>query len=382
MSRELLGEIEALRGALEHLRTDDAFKSGEADLAKGAGIAEALLDRAEATLLDRLPDHEWAWVHDGFTPPEGMIDQAREVVEALQAGRDPYYGRFCEPGGTAIDHCLIKRGDEHHLIYIRGTACKHWPEAPSDDFGHATSRDLIHWRVHEPVLKSPQSGWDEWQVWAPHVVEHEGAYWMLYTGVNRNAAQAIGLARSADLFTWERVGDGPVIKPGPWGAWSAEAWSDCRDPQMLKVGGRFYCYYTCRYHLPDEDRHGSCIGIASSADLREWRDEGFFAVAKSDTPPESPFAVEKDGKLYLFYTEYGSGTVVAESDDPVRGWKDREGPGRVAMAGVSASEVYRDGDQWYISAITHEPNALHFFEIFELAWNADGTFSTEPVAKA
>jgi beta-xylosidase len=71
-------------------------------------------------------------------------------------------------------------------------------------FGHAVSTDLINWEVKEPVLQTKEGEWDEYQVWAPHVIYHEGEYWMFYTGVNNNVAQAIGLAKSRDLYHWER----------------------------------------------------------------------------------------------------------------------------------------------------------------------------------
>lgn len=350
------------------------------DRDKTVGIALRLVERAEQTLADTLPPARFPWVRDGFTSPEDMVGQAEGYLRALADGTDSLAGKFCEPGGCTVDHALIKRNGEHHLIYIRGTAASHWPESPSDDFGHATSTDLVHWNVHPPVLKSPKPGWDEFQVWAPHIIEHQGEYWMLYTGVNDNCCQAVGLARSKDLYQWERHPENPVITTGDWGHWDTNVWSDCRDPMVLKDGDTFYCYYTATRHTGATPALESCVGVSSSKDLIHWQDEGYIRLDKSlTTPPESPFCVKRGGKYYLFYTNYGLGTVLAVSDDPVKGFTYPEA--FQVLPEASASEIHQDGDDWYISLISHAPNALHFFEIRRLLWAPDGTVSAAPLAE-
>jgi beta-fructofuranosidase len=234
--------------------------------------------------------------------------------------------------------------------------------------------------VEEPVLKSPEAGWDEFQVWAPHIIEYDGEYWMFYTGVNEACCQAIGLARSKDLFHWERHPGNPVIRTGEWGLWDPTAWSDCRDPMVLKDGDTFYCYYTAARATGGEPPHESCVGVSSSKDLIHWRDEGFIRLTESlRTPPESPFVVKRGDKYYLFYTNYGLGTVYAVSDHPVTGFVYPGAEEMRVIPEVSASEIYQDGDDWYISLISHAPNALHFFEIRRLVWAEDGTVSVVPL---
>ncbi len=352
-----------------------------ANFEKTTGIILRLLERAEQTLTDTLPKARFDWERQGYTSPEKMIDQAEGYLNILKEGKDPLHGKFAEPGGTVIDHCLIKKDGLFHLFYIRGKAATHWPESPTRNFGHATSKDLLNWETHEPVIQSPEKGWDEYQVWAPHIVKHNGEYYMLYTGVSYPCCQCIGLAKSKDLFNWKRIGDGPVITPGEWGIWRSDGGADCRDPSMLKVGDTYYCYYTAVRKVEGADPpHEFCVGISSSKDLINWKDEGFARLETSlKTPPESPFAVEKDGKFYLFYTSYKYGTVVAVSDHPAKGWKDLPEDKLVTMAGISASEVLKDGDDWYISLISHAQNALHFFEIRKLIWHDDGKITVEVI---
>jgi len=378
-----LARIKQLRKKVEESGKSKSNKITTANFDKTSGIILRLLERAKQTLTDTLPKTRFDWERHGYTSPEKMIDQAENYLNILKEGRDPLAGKFAEPGGTVIDHALLKKDDIYHLIYIRGKAATHWPEWPTRNFGHATSKDLINWEIHEPVVQSNEKGWDEYQVWAPHIVEHNGEYCMLYTGVNYPCSQSIGLAKSDDLFNWKKIGDGPVITPGKWGIWHSEGGADCRDPVMLKVGDTYYCYYTAVRKVEGADPpHEYCVGISSSKDLINWKDEGFARLETSlNTPPESPFAVEKDGKFYLFYTSYKHGTVVAVSDDPVKGWKDLPEDKLVVMAGISASEILQDGDDWYISLISHAPNALHFFEIRKLVWHDDGKITAEVINK-
>ena len=64
--------------------------------------------------------------------------------------------------------------------------------------------------------------WDNLHVWAPHIVEQDGVFYMFYTGVTwvpgvYNRYQRMGVATSTDLETWNRL-DEPVFscENVPW----------------------------------------------------------------------------------------------------------------------------------------------------------------------
>jgi beta-xylosidase len=145
---------------------------------------------------------------------------------------------------------------------------------------------------------------------------------------------------------------------------------------ILKDGNRFYCYYTAARINNESGKTENCIGIFSSEDLINWKDEGFVRLEYSlATPPESPFVVKRNGTYYLVYTNYKYGITYATSSDPVKGWKELPVEKMVLMTGVSASEIYQDNGKWYMSYISHQKNGLHFFEICGLQWNKDGSIS-------
>ena len=370
----ILARIALLRDSLTRVRMISFESINLVNQLKTAGIIEELLNRAEGKIFNILPAGRFEWSWTGFDPPEGMVDQASGLLKTLAAGKDPFEGKFAEPGGYVVDHALIKKDGLTHLIYIRGTAATNWPEYPLFNFGHAVSRDLKNWEIQQPVLQCPATGWDQYQVWAPYILERKGLYYMFYAGENKNVAQAICLATSSDLYNWTRYDKNPVITTGTWGIWDSARWSDCRDPVVLQDGDTYFCYYTAVRKNTENGQDESCLGISSSSDLIHWKDEGFIRLEQSlTTPPESPFVLKRNGTYYLFYTNYKYGTVYLTSKDPVKGWKELPADKMVLMGGISASEIYEDNGKWYMSCISHQKNGLHFFEIKELIWGKDGS---------
>jgi predicted GH43/DUF377 family glycosyl hydrolase len=374
----LLKEIASLRNDLLAAKRKRLENVTLANQNKTAGIIGELLDRAEQKILGELPPGRYSWSWTGFDEPAGMVEMASGFLDELIRDRDPLAGKYAEPGGYTVDHAIIKKDGLWHLIYIRGIAATNWPEYPLSNFGHGVSHDLVNWQIKKPVLETAGSGFDTYQVWAPHIIKHNGKYWIFYAGVNDSATQAICMATSEDLYHWERYKDNPVFTSLPWGYWDSTRWSDCRDPMVLKEGDTFYCYYTAARMVPGTDKVENCLGIASSKDLLDWKDEGFRRLEYTlTTPPESPFVVKHSGKFYLFYTNYKYGIVYVKSPDPLHGWKENPDDPQSILEGVSATEIFEENGKWYITLISHMKNGLHFLEIRELVWNEDGTVSTK-----
>jgi hypothetical protein len=203
----IVRHIASLRMNLTQVRAVSFQGIPITDQYKTVGIIEELLNRAEQKIFSLLPAGRFEWSWTGFDEPRDMVKYAEELLNTLSAGRDPFAGKYAEPGGYVVDHALIKKDGLHHLFYIRGIAATNWPEYPLFNFGHAVSHDLKNWEIRQPVLQCPQTGWDQYQVWAPHIIEHEGTYYMFYTGVNRNVSQAICLATPPESpFVFKRNG--------------------------------------------------------------------------------------------------------------------------------------------------------------------------------
>lgn len=329
------------------------------------------------------------YTNSGYSYPPGLeaepiMAKAESYLAALQKGEFPLSGCFAEPGCTLIDHTFIKKDGVLHIFYIRGYIGFDWPEKPHDTFGHAWTTDLIHWEYSQPVLSVTPGEHECYQIWAPAVIEHDGKYWMFYTGVNYNVAQSVCAAVSDDLYHWTKLDANPLYTPGSWCPWDVSKWSNCRDNFVFRDDdGVFYLYFcTDRYSESGEIEPAS--GILRSTDLLHWEDVGTFRMPNCLHAAESPFVIKRNGLYYFFYTSCGIGTSYAISDNPVSGWKEigvlmgvDEKPLDNAWV-PSCAEVFEFHGKWYISCCLRQPGWEQYLELFELAWEPDGTVRVLP----
>ncbi|MEX0781885.1 MAG: family 43 glycosylhydrolase [Dehalococcoidia bacterium] len=251
------------------------------------------------------------------------------------------------------DHTFVRdREGTWHLFGITHAE----PMAPFEEvsFAHATAPSLHGPWTKQPYALSVDRAWGETHLWAPHVVEHEGLYWMFYcAGGASKSEYRIQLATSRDCWTWERHPANPMVVDG----------FEARDPMVLRVGERWVMYYTAT----SEPSGGHfVVAAAESDDLVHW--EGRHIVyrdAMSGTgagPTESPFVVQRGGRYYLFigpdyegllrsYEETGRydraayrRTRVLASDDPL----SFDLSGLVGVIDAHAAEVIVDeeGKRW------------------------------------
>lgn len=81
------------------------------------------------------------------------------------------------------DFSLVKQGGYYHLFYIRNNTALP-AEQTETDFGHSVSTDLYHWTQLPNALGVDLGEWDNAHLWAPSVFQHDGLWWMFYTGVS------------------------------------------------------------------------------------------------------------------------------------------------------------------------------------------------------
>lgn len=89
------------------------------------------------------------------------------------------------PGGWINDpNGFIYYKGQYHLFY------QHFPYAPrwaTMHWGHAVSRDLVHWE-HQGVALYPTVSEDQNGCFSGSAIEHEGKLYLYYTGVHYNQA--------------------------------------------------------------------------------------------------------------------------------------------------------------------------------------------------
>ena len=293
------------------------------------------------------------------------------------------------PGFRAKDFAIIKRDALYHIFYTRTNTLD--PNGNTENsFGHSVSKDLYTWTRLDSVLPVRSGEWDNHRVWAPHIVESEGVYYMFYTGVTNalpafNFYQRTGLATSTDLMNWNRSG-GPVFscEQAPWVYCDSTTsmGGNLRDPFVMKDPanpGQWLQYFST---VPGIDINRYVVGVATSAgDLATWADlKPLWATYKTSTGfelAESSHLLEHGGLWYLFFTTNGPQPLAwATGTDPIGE------PPTWTQRGTVMSSVGFDTRFWFASESlregTHDFFAFANFDrvdVREMQWRPDGTFA-------
>ena len=179
------------------------------------------------------------------------------------------------------DLWVARTESDYHMFYLQAPRVLGDPDLRHRhaSIGHAVSSDLSSWTVlPDAITPGPAQAWDDLATWTGSVIEHDGSWHMLYTGVSsadRGLVQRIGLATSSDLVTWSKHRDNPVmVADTRWyesldpTAWREQAW---RDPWVLRDprGHGFHALITARTSAGRVDERG-VIGHAASDDLMSW----------------------------------------------------------------------------------------------------------------
>jgi beta-fructofuranosidase len=176
------------------------------------------------------------------------------------------------------DFWFAQDGDDVHVFHLKAPRSLGDPELRHGNatIGHAVSRDLRTWQVLPDALGPGSPGdFDDLATWTGSVLQHDGRWYMAYTGVSQaddGAVQRIGLAASDDLVSWSKHGMVSEADPrwyekaGPGGA--GESW---RDPWLVwdPDSDRFHMLITARARHGPPDARG-VIAHACSRDLRSW----------------------------------------------------------------------------------------------------------------
>jgi len=209
-------------------------------------------------------------------------------------------------------------------------------------FAHATSPSLTEgpWVKQPFALEADRDNWQEVHLWAPHVIFINDLYYMFYcAGAKDHSRYHIHLATSADLNSWERHPQNPMVVDG----------FDARDPYILKVNDGYIMYYDATDN-PSGGFH--IVACRKSNDLVKWGKRQICykdpTIGTYGGPTESPFVVRRGDVYYLFIGPRPGyvGTDVFRSNTPTH-WKPSDLVGHIES---HAAEVIRDTDgKWYIS---------------------------------
>jgi predicted GH43/DUF377 family glycosyl hydrolase len=129
------------------------------------------------------------------------------------------------------DKQLRSRGD---AIKVKGKYIGAWNAYPNAGYeegaaviGIATSEDLLHWELSDPIL-TPEDGaaWEHGGLYRPDLMLDHGTYYLYYNAKTDTLPasegggwrEQTGVATSTDLKSWTRYQHNPIVRNGARGS--------------------------------------------------------------------------------------------------------------------------------------------------------------------
>lgn len=292
-------------------------------------------------------------------------------------------------GWRSKDFAFLKRDGLYHIFWTRTSVAD--PNGVTETaLGHAVSWDLYNWTQRDSVLPIRPGSWDNHRVWAPHVIEVAGVYYMFYTGVTNlpgsySFHQRTGLAVSTDLDHWTRS-DEPIYDCGdvPWSYCDplVPAGGNLRDPFAMPdpaQPGRWLLYQTA---VPAIDPSRYVVDVAATTGAFDaWSDVGpLWATYHSSTGRElceSPHLFEREGTWYLLFTTNATNPLAWST-----GTNPTGGPAEWTYRGTLSSMLGFDTQFWFASEFLRD-GAVDYFafvnfdrvDVRRMVWKPDGTWT-------
>ena len=201
-----------------------------------------------------------------FDPDEGRLTAA----ESERAARDPQRPRYhFLPAPSWINDPKPFFWDGAYHMYFQ--YCPGIPYSANKHWGHAVSRDLVHWEELPVALAPTPGGPDQDGCWTGCVLEDNGTFKILYTAIPHLTRprfdQVQSLATSRDLVNWEKYAGNPVI---PASAKPAGFGNTFRDPQAWREDDAWYCIIGGNQVEGDNEFKAGAPFLYRSADLIHW----------------------------------------------------------------------------------------------------------------
>ena len=230
---------------------------------------------------------------------------------------------------------------------------------PNHDFiAHAVSEDALNWRrVTNALFVAEPGEWDDDMLWTMHVSpdpDNKGQWRMFYTGLSRSEygrVQRVGLARSKDLYHWERDDSGayPVQATGSHYETSIDEgrhWVSFRDPFFFHdpETKERYLLTAARVKQGPVIRRG-CVGLA-----REVEPDKFEMLPPLHQPRlyddiEVPNLFQLDGRYFLLGSIREDTKVHYWHADQITGPYENYFDNVLLPRGNYAARICRDGER-------------------------------------
>ena len=221
-------------------------------------------------------------------------------------------------------------------LKVNGQYLAAWNAYPSAGYeegaaviGLATSRDLLHWTLTDPVLY-PADGesWEHGGLYRPDLLLDKGTYYLYYNAKTDTLPKSegggwheqTGIATSTDLRRWTRYAGNPILRNGQRGSatWPTSnplhdqtpPTTDARDsrfasnPYVIKNGSEYAMFYFgFGYQRPGR----ACEMLAVGSDALHFTKQSEILIdtglpgSIDETFAHKPSVIYHEGSLYHFY---------------------------------------------------------------------------------
>jgi len=178
------------------------------------------------------------------------------------------------PGQWMNDSIPFFWDGAYHYLFLHNPASVQW--SALTNYGHAVSRDLVHWERLPDALVPTPGGPDADGCWTGSIAQDGGTFYLFYTAIPKHSngpdSQLQCLASSTDLVHWEKYAGNPlpVVQP--------EGFGDCfRDPLVWKEGNGW------RMGVGGAlaEKRGGTVFLYDAPNLTDWQYTGLLVECET-----------------------------------------------------------------------------------------------------
>lgn len=203
----------------------------------------------------------------------------------------------------SCDYWFIKENNVYHAFFLEFTEEENGER--HSHISHATSQDFLNWKYEGIVLYGWTDCWDNRDLATGSVVKYGDEYYMIYTS-HSSTRPGLALAKSNDLYRWERVGDGPVLSGsrryrGKFEG-NTHVCNILADPYIYPelIDGYYYMFVNSwAIDMPKNSR--GCQLILKSENLTDWTEAGLALLTEGLDRLETCQVWEHGGKWYMSF---------------------------------------------------------------------------------
>lgn len=199
---------------------------------------------------------------------------------------------------------------EYHVIHLSppwDSLGEIVPEIRSKDTQrHISSKDMVHWTVHEPALYPGEPGqMDEDGCWTGSLVRKrdDGMFYLFFTSFDHDAEnpQKISLATSEDGYHYTKRPDVPTLRPDPY-----LEQIDYRDSYVFWNEDEqvYWMVLAARYKDGGPFHRKGVITYRTSSDLWNWSEDHVLYSPWYMVCPECPEMFKMGDWWYLVYSHF------------------------------------------------------------------------------